>query len=116
MRTNKNESMYARIYSIVRMIPIGKVATYGQISRIAGRCSARNVGYAMSSVPFGSDVPWHRVINSRGMVSIRSGGDVCTAQRQMLESEGIRFDEKGRINLDIFGWEGPAPLMKGEAE
>lgn len=113
---NKNESMYSRIYSVVRMIPSGKAATYGQISRIAGRCSARNVGYAMSSVPFGSDIPWHRVINSRGMVSIRSGGGEGSAQRQLLEGEGILFNEKDRVNLDIYGWEGPEPLMKGEAE
>ncbi|MCK4671415.1 MAG: MGMT family protein [Candidatus Aegiribacteria sp.] len=111
----KNESMYARIYNIVRMIPPGKVATYGQVSRIAGRCSARNVGYAMSSVPFGSDIPWHRVINSRGMISIRSYGEECYAQHQLLEGEGVLFSEKGRVNLDIYGWEGPESEMKGEA-
>lgn len=116
MRTMNKESMYARIYSVVRMIPSGKVSTYGQVSSIAGRCSARNVGYAMSSVPFGSDIPWHRVINSKGMISIRSYGKECSAQHQLLESEGIRFNEKDRVNLDIYGWEGPEPLMKGEAE
>ncbi len=116
MRTNKNESMYARIYSAVRLIPSGKVATYGQISRIAGRCSARNVGYAMSSVPFGSDIPWHRVINSKGMVSIRSDGGACSAQRQLLEGEGILFNETDRVNLSMYGWEGPGPLIEGEAE
>ena len=106
--------MYSRIYSIVSQIPRGKVATYGQISRIAGGCSARNVGYAMSSVPFGSDVPWHRVVNSRGMISIRSSGDECNAQRQLLEAEGIRFGRNGRIDLDEFGWEGPPPFWRPE--
>lgn len=115
MRTDKNESMYNRIYGIVRMIPSGKVTTYGQVSRMAGRCSARNVGYAMSSVPFGSDIPWHRVINNKGMVSIRSDGGTCSAQRQLLEGEGILFDEKDQVNLSINGWEGPEPEMKYEA-
>ncbi|MCK4505011.1 MAG: MGMT family protein [Candidatus Aegiribacteria sp.] len=112
----KNESMYARIYNVVKMIPSGKVATYGQISRIAGRCSARNVGYAMSSIPFGSDIPWHRVINSRGMVSIRSYGEECSDQNRLLEGEGVLFNEKDQVNLDTFGWEGPQPEMKDEAE
>ena len=106
--------MYRRIYSLVSQIPRGMVATYGQISRIAGGCSPRNVGYAMSSVPFGSDVPWQRVVNSKGMISIRSSGDRCSAQRQLLEAEGIRFDGRGRIDLDEFGWEGPSPFRSRE--
>jgi len=101
------ESMYCRIYSVVNMVPPGKVATYGQIARIAGRCSARNVGYAMSSIPPESDVPWHRIINSRGNVSIRSHGERCTAQRKMLETEGIVFSTGGSVDLHGFGWEGP---------
>jgi methylated-DNA-protein-cysteine methyltransferase-like protein len=101
------ESMYQRIYRIVRMIPPGRVASYGQISKIAGRCSARNVGYAMSSVPADTDVPWHRVVNSRGMISVRSHGGECSAQRQLLEREGVVFGPSGRIDLEIYGWEGP---------
>ncbi len=104
-----SSGMYNRIYALVSQVPSGRVATYGQISRIAGGCSARNVGYAMSSVPAGSDIPWHRVINSKGMVSVRSSGNECSAQRQLLEAEGVRFDLRGRINLDEFGWEGPGP-------
>ncbi len=104
-----NESMYERIYSVVCMVPPGRVATYGQIARIAGRCSARNVGYAMSSVPPGSKVPWHRIINSRGKVSIRSHGDPCDEQKLMLASEGIVFSEAGIVNLEKFGWSGSQP-------
>ncbi len=103
------ESMYNRIYSVVYMVPPGRVATYGQIARIAGRCSARNVGYAMSSVPHESDVPWHRVINSRGSISIRSHGEPSTAQRRMLESEGIVFSIRGTVDLERFGWHGSQP-------
>ncbi len=102
------ESMYCRIYSVVNMVPPGKVATYGQIARITGRCSARNVGYAMSSVSSDSDVPWHRVINSRGRISVRSHGEECTAQSRMLESEGVVFNDAGTVDLETFGWEGPA--------
>ena len=103
------ESMYCRIYSVVNMVPPGKVATYGQIARIAGRCSARNVGYAMSSVSSDSDVPWHRVINSRGRISVRSSGEACTAQGRMLESEGVVFSTAGTVDLERFGWTGPLP-------
>jgi methylated-DNA-protein-cysteine methyltransferase-like protein len=102
-----SETMYERIYRAVRMIPVGKVASYGQVARIAGRCSPRNVGYAMSSVPVETDVPWHRVVNSRGMISVRSHGGECSAQRQLLEAEGVEFDPSGRINLKEYGWEGP---------
>jgi O-6-methylguanine DNA methyltransferase len=107
-------SMYRRIYSVVLKIPPGRVATYGQIARIAGRCSARNVGYAMSSVPVDTDVPWHRVINSTGRISIRSDGRRCEAQRQMLISEGVIFDRTGRVDLEDFGWRGPEGVHGGE--
>ncbi len=103
------ESMYRRIYSVVNMIPPGRVATYGQIARIAGGCSARNVGYAMSSVSQESDVPWHRVINSRGRISVRSSGEACTAQDRILESEGVVFSTSGSVDLERFGWTGPLP-------
>lgn len=89
------------------MVPRGRVATYGQIARLAGRSSARMVGYAMASVPPDSGVPWHRVVNGRGGISIRSDGRPCDAQRQMLESEGVLFGPEGRIDLDAFGWNGP---------
>jgi len=102
------ESMYCRIYSVVNMVPPGKVATYGQIARIAGRCSARNVGYAMSSVSPDSGVPWHRVINSRGRIRVRSHGGECMVQSRMLKSEGVVFSDGGTVDLETFGWEGPA--------
>ncbi len=103
------ESMYRRIYSVVNLVPPGKVATYGQIARIAGRCTARNVGYAMSSVSSESDVPWHRIINSRGKISVRSCGETCTAQSRMLETEGVVFSNAGTVDLERFGWTGPLP-------
>jgi methylated-DNA-protein-cysteine methyltransferase-like protein len=99
--------LYDHIYALVRMIPPGRVATYGQIAEIVGRCTPRMVGYAMAAVPYGSDVPWHRVLNSRGSVSVRADGNACAVQRGMLEAEGVRFDGRGRVDLHAVGWRGP---------
>jgi methylated-DNA-protein-cysteine methyltransferase related protein len=94
------------IYDLVRMIPEGRVASYGQIAHCSDRCTPRMVGFAMAAVPHDSDIPWHRVINSKGMISLRSGGDGASIQRVLLEAEGIWFDNKGRVDLAEFGWEG----------
>jgi methylated-DNA-protein-cysteine methyltransferase-like protein len=96
--------LYEDIYSIVRQIPCGQVATYGQIAHISGRCTARMVGYAMAALPAGSDVPWQRVINAQGKISPHSDGYGTTLQRQLLLSEGIVFGADGRIDFDQFGW------------
>jgi methylated-DNA-protein-cysteine methyltransferase related protein len=90
---------------VVKRIPKGKVATYGQIARMVGRCTARMVGYAMAAVPGGSRVPWQRVINAQGMVSARSHSDGDVRQRVLLEKEGVRFDAKGRVGLNEFQWQ-----------
>lgn len=98
--------LYERIYDVVREVPTSRVATYGQIAAIAGRCTPRLVGYAMAAVPPGSDIPWHRVINSRGEISLRPGRG-AEIQRGLLEAEGVSFDERGRIDLDRYRWAGP---------
>ena len=94
---------YQIIYELVRRIPPGRVATYGQIARLAhwGR-RARHVGWAMHVCPAG--VPWYRVINSRGEISRRTAGDSHELQRLLLEAEGVEFDLRGRVDLDCFGW------------
>jgi len=97
---------YARVYAVVRQIPPGKVATYGQIAKIVDRCTARMVGYAMAALRGRADVPWQRVINSKGEISTRSRGDGALRQRKLLEKEGIRFDPKGRVNLRKVRWVG----------
>lgn len=99
-------SLYDHIYAVVRSIPPGRVATYGQIAVIVGRCTARTVGYAMAAVPVGSDVPWHRVINSRGEISARREGDGDRRQRLLLEAEGVYFDALGRVDFHRVGWRG----------
>jgi methylated-DNA-protein-cysteine methyltransferase-like protein len=99
---------FQRIYAVVARIPRGKVATYGQVARLAGRVTARLVGYAMAATPDGLDLPWQRVINSRGEVSPRRRGDGHLDQRRLLEREGVRFDERGRIELARHAWR-PTP-------
>ena len=96
--------LYQRLYAIVRQIPSGKVATYGQIARIVGGCTPRMVGYAMSATPTGSDIPWQRVINAQGKVSPHGDGFGTEMQRALLMEEGIVFDSQGRVDFDRFGW------------
>ena len=95
---------YEQIYHVVRQIPSGKIATYGQIAKIVDRCTARMVGYAMAALPPDTDVPWQRVINYRGEISIRSRGDGSLRQRHALEAEGVKFDKRGRVDLRKVRW------------
>ena len=95
---------YELIWSAVRRIPRGRVATYGQIAGMAGlEGHARQVGYALHNLPERSGVPWHRVVNARGEISPRSAGDSHELQRMLLEAEGVDFDLRGRIDLKRFG-------------
>jgi methylated-DNA-protein-cysteine methyltransferase-like protein len=108
------QSRWERVYAVVRRIPRGNVATYGQVARLAGLGGdARQVGYALHALPARSRVPWHRVINSRGGISLHpaSGGDVT--QRLMLEREGVRFNAAGRTDLKRFGWKPGGPRASG---
>lgn len=103
----QQSALYLRIYAVVRQIPRGRVATYGQIAAIVGDCTPRMVGYAMAAVPPGSDVPWQRVINAQGKISLRADGGGASEQRSRLEAEGIHFDGEGRVNLRRMQWPGP---------
>ncbi len=104
------EHLYPRIYEVVRQIPAGRVATYGQVAAIVGPpCDARLVGWAMASLRPGSDVPWQRVINAQGKISLRRASRGHELQRLRLEAEGVRFDARGRVDLATFGWTGPDP-------
>ena len=107
--TSATESFSVRhqtIYEVVKTIPVGVVATYGQVAAIVG-CGPRLVGYALASLPTGMDVPWQRVINSQGKISARSDGAADPRQRQALIREGIVFSLKGTVDLKRFGWDGP---------
>lgn len=98
--------LYERIYATVRRVPPGRVATYGQVAKLTGRCGARQVGYALSALRDGDDVPWQRVINSQGRISVRSSGGHDELQRILLEEEGVEFSLDGRVDLARFGWNG----------
>ena len=96
---------YELIWSTVRRIPRGKVATYGQIATLAGLDGhARQVGYALHNLPSPSDVPWHRVINAKGEVSPRTSGDSHELQRMLLEGEGVEFSLGGKLDLKLYQW------------
>lgn len=97
---------YERVYAVVRRIPRGRVATYGQVAALAGMPrQARLVGYALHALPDHARLPWHRVINAQGGISLGRGvpgGEL--SQRFRLEAEGVEFDANGRVSLRRFGW------------
>ena len=106
------QAYYEQVWNIVRQIPAGKVAAYGQIAKMipppsgveletSAAFAPRWVGGAMAACP--DDVPWQRVVNSQGKISERAGAE---KQRQLLEEEGIIFDAKDRIDLKKYGWSG----------
>jgi methylated-DNA-protein-cysteine methyltransferase-like protein len=114
MSPSREESSYKKIYAVIARIPPGRVATYGQVAAIAGLGGhARQVGYSLRALPDDSDLPWQRVINSKGEVSARAetawtgGGEGYREgyQRHLLEEEGIVFDLRGRVDLRRFGWD-----------
>ncbi len=102
---------YGRIYDWVRRVPEGKVATYGQIAGLAGKCSARQVGYAMAALRDDTEVPWHRIINSQGKISLRTDTDGHLLQRILLETEGVVFSDNDTIDLIKYRWVTPTEFQ-----
>jgi methylated-DNA-protein-cysteine methyltransferase-like protein len=93
-----------RVYDIVRQIPSGKVMTYGQIAEILGEgYTPRTVGYVMHGAD-SENVPWQRVINSQGACSTGRMTMPVNLQQNMLESEGVVFNEKGKCDLKVYLW------------
>ena len=108
------QAYYQQVWDLVRQIPPGRVATYGQIAKLFpppmgveieayAAFGPRWVGGAMAACP--DDVPWQRVINSQGKISERAGAE---RQRLLLEQEDVQFDAKNRIDLKKYGWKGRA--------
>ena len=94
-----------KIYRLVARIPQGKIATYGQLARLAGGPTrAREVGYAMAALRPGTRLPWHRVINSKGEVSRRRRPGAELTQRMLLVKEGLVFNPRGRVSLERYQW------------
>ncbi len=105
--------LYARIFAVVRKIPRGRVACYGQIARLAGLGNhARLVGYALHALPPRSGVPWHRVLNARGRVSLP--GSAAQTQLQLLEREGVRPSANGAIDLPRYQWRPSSPRASAQ--
>jgi methylated-DNA-protein-cysteine methyltransferase-like protein len=103
----KFERVFERIYRLVLRIPRGRVMTYGQIAQLLeDRYSPRLVGWAMHATPDdGRDIPWHRVINSRGGISTgRLLLHEPELQRLLLEAEGVVFEQRGNCNLQVYQW------------
>jgi methylated-DNA-protein-cysteine methyltransferase related protein len=96
----------AAICAVIRRIPSGWVATYGQVAAMAGLPRrARLVGQVLQHLGQATDIPWHRVVSAKGEVSYalsRNGGDAL--QRRLLEEEGIEFDNRNRFDLARFRW------------
>jgi len=96
---------HAGVYRLVARIPRGRVVTYGQIAVLLGYPrAARAVGYAMKQVP--AHLPWHRVVNAQGGISLRANVGNMLTQRLLLEQEGVTV-RRGRIRLQQYRWPGP---------
>ncbi len=100
------DSFRLQIYALVARIPPGQIMTYGQIAECLGTPrAARQVGYAMARCPSEAKLPWHRVINAKGEISRRANPGDEEYQRLLLEAEGVRFDQHGRIDLAVYRWD-----------
>ncbi len=100
-------TFYERVYAYVRTVPAGRVVTYGQVAVVLGSpAAARAVGYALSYLGPRTDVPWWRVINVRGAISLKGRGAEADLQRELLEREGVAFGDDGRTRLAEFRWWG----------
>lgn len=104
--TTKAPTLYDRIFAVVRKIPAGRVTTYGAVARLAGLPrQPRLVGYALHALGSGAPIPWHRVINAQGKLSLeRDGKSSGLTQRMRLEREGVRVNAAGRVSLEKYGW------------
>jgi methylated-DNA-protein-cysteine methyltransferase-like protein len=115
-----SHELHARIYEITKLIPRGRVATYGQVAALAGLPGhARLAGYALYNLPsqLHGKVPWQRVLNARGEISYsesRQGNDVL--QRELLEKEGVEFDARGRIDMQRYRWDPDPSVWMDERE
>ena len=107
------ESWDCRVWRAVAQVPPGRLATYGQIAELLGAWGrARQVGWALRRLPLPSEIPWHRVVNAQGRISMtpsREGSDWI--QRQRLLAEGIPVDGEGRLPLARFRWQAPLPPL-----
>ncbi len=111
---NADNDYRERVFRIVRMIPRGRVMTYGQIAEILGEgYTARTVGFVMHSSD--DKTPWHRVINAQGGCSTRGLVLPHDKQQRLLEAEGVSFNKRGRCELQAYLWIPEEPKAKPKA-
>jgi methylated-DNA-protein-cysteine methyltransferase-like protein len=97
----------ARVLQVVRRVPPGRVVSYGGVAALMGQPrAARGVGAALRAVEVDDDLPWWRVINRNGEISISHHSISRRLQRELLEREGVEFGPTGRVDWDRFGWDG----------
>ena len=105
-KSKENKNTFEKIYDIVRKIPAGKVATYGQIAHLLGNPRlSRVVGYAMHSCPY-DDVPCHRVVNRFGELAKSFGENGSEEQKIRLENEEVYVEGSGCVDLKEYIWDG----------
>ena len=95
-------SFLQKVELVVSQIPAGKVMTYGQVAQCIGEGTARLVGMALSSLPTGSSIPWHRVVNAKGGISPRSNPQSSLEQIQRLLGEGLQFNRNQELDLNSY--------------
>lgn len=107
-RKNSSKAAFtARVWRLVRKCPRGRIVSYGGVAALLGSPrAARGVGGALAALPADTDVPWWRVVNRNGEISIKSADYRPALQRTLLEKEGIRFSRGGRIDWKVYGWDG----------
>lgn len=106
MKKSDNEPFSDRVKRIIKSVPRGKVATYGQVAALAGNIrAARQVAWILHSSSDKHNLPWHRIINSRGSISLKPlyGFEI---QKELLQNEGVVFSENGTIDLSRYLWRG----------
>jgi methylated-DNA-protein-cysteine methyltransferase-like protein len=106
-------NFYEQVYAVVRRIPQGKVSSYGRIATMLGRPrAARAVGYALNALrdkqddPAYQNIPWQRVVNSQGRISIVNRDNSANYQAELLRKEGVEVSEDLKIDLDVYLWGG----------
>jgi methylated-DNA-protein-cysteine methyltransferase-like protein len=96
---------FERVYAVVRRIPRGRVATYGQVAALLGNPrAARSVGWALGALPAGTRLPWHRVVCGDGRIALPRQEDAGAVQAARLRAEGIAVDRRQRVHLERFLW------------
>lgn len=111
--THQPPDFYQQVYAVVRRVPRGRVTSYGRVARMLGRPNAaRAVGYALNALRDKDDdpryrgIPWQRVINSQGRISIPNTAGGADRQAELLRSEGVLVGDDWRVDLSVYLWEG----------